>query len=423
MTDTTEQSTGLNAIADAKYKTIPLSNALGWLKERLDQVVAGGIYLIAGQPGIGKSTLGIQIALDLGRQGHKTLFILTEQSKEDLAKRARLMCSDWPRKDAERALENIKPEEDLFDIEDINNFFVHHVLSSKAKYNGTKLIILDSVQGQGLSAGASKKYRQLYEFCRRCKTEGITVLLVAHVTKRGDISGPKDLEHNVDCVLVMRKAMSYRPLFVPKNRFGPAVFKPVPLEMNKKTTALQISPHSESLSSVAKTFLGGGIGLAEAQASVALPSYGSRGKITAPGLPKKEIEQLTTCISQIPDMEIEELDYTIHCRLPGEKRYRALLGLPVSMALISSYIQQEIPSYHIYIGEIDLQRKVREVPESIMIDLWEAIQSGTIPKPVRVFCPRSSANLIKDSVDGATIIGCDLLDDAVFQTWPQLKGK
>jgi hypothetical protein len=93
--------------------------------------------------------------------------------------------------------------------------------------------------------------------------------------------------------------------------------------MDKITTALKLSPHSELVSSVAKTYLGANIGIAEAQAAVSLPSYGTRGKITAPGLPRREIEQLTTCISQIPDMGIEDLDYTIHCRLPGEKRYRA----------------------------------------------------------------------------------------------------
>jgi predicted ATP-dependent serine protease len=152
----------------------------------------------------------------------------------------------------------------------------------------------------------------------------------------------------------MRKAMIYRPLFVPKNRFGPALLKAVPLEMDRKTTALKLSPHSESVSSVARTYLGQGIGIAEAQAAVSLPAYGNRGRITAPGLPRKEIEQLTTCMSQIPEMELEDLDYAIQCRLPGERRYRGILGLPLCMALIASYIQKDIPAYHVYLGEIDL---------------------------------------------------------------------
>jgi DNA repair protein RadA/Sms len=229
------------------------------------------------------------------------------------------------------------------------------------------------------------------------------------------------MEHNVDCVLVMRKAMIYRPLFVPKNRFGPAVLKPVPLEIDKRTTALKLSPHSDTVSSVARTYLGRAAGIAEAQAAVALPAYGTRGRITAPGLPKKEIEQLTTCISQLPDMEIEDLDYTIQCRLPGERRYRGLLGLPLCMALIASYIQKDIPSYHVYIGEIDLLRQVREVPDEIIVDLWEDIQAGTITKPIRIFCPKRSAEIMREETEGATVIACERLDDAVFRTWPELK--
>lgn len=415
----TQDSTGLLAVQGIEYKELPLSDKMAWLKHRIGKFVAGGIYLIAGQPGIGKSTLGIQLALDLGLSGERTLYILTEQSKEDLANRARQMVSDWPTKERDKALSLIEPEEGIYDMEILQSFLAHQVLNSTGKYHGVKFIVIDSVQGHGLAATATKKYKQVYEFCRQCKSAGITVLLVAHVTKKGDIAGPKDMEHNVDCVIVMRKAMIYRPLFIPKNRFGPAVLKSVPLEMDKITTALKVSPHIKSESSVAKTFLGANTGIAEAQAAVSLPSYGNRGKITAPGLPRKEIEQLTTCISQIPDMEIEDLDYTIHCRLPGKKRYRALLGLPLCMALIASYIQRDIPSYHIYIGEIDLLRKVRQVPDQIILDLLDGINSGNIPIPLRIFCPPESAEIIKGSIDGVTVISCEKLDDAVFKTWPE----
>ena len=415
-----QNSSGLLAVQGIEYKELPLSDKMAWFKHRIGKFVTGGIYLIAGQPGIGKSTLGIQLALDLGKSEYKTLYILTEQSKEDLGNRARLMCSDWPIKQSNQSLRLIEPEEGIYDMEILQSFLAHQVLNSAGKYHDVKFIVIDSVQGHGLSAGATKKYKQIYEICRQCKSAGITVLLVAHVTKKGDIAGPKDMEHNVDCVIVMRKAMIYRPLFIPKNRFGPAILKPVPLEMDKITTALKVSPHSESVSSVAKTYLGANTGIAETQAAVSLPSYGNRGKITAPGLPRKEIEQLTTCISQIPDMEIEDLDYTIHCRLPGEKRYRAILGLPLCMALIASYIQRDIPSYHIYIGEIDLLRKVRQVPDQIILDLLDGINSQNISTPLRIFCPPESAEIIKDTVDGVTVISCERLDDAVFKTWPEL---
>lgn len=418
------EPTGLLAITETEHAEIELSESLTWLRQRIAKFVVGGIYLLAGQPGIGKSRLSTQLALDLGRRGMKTLYVLTEQSQDDLSKIAHQMTSDWPRKEADNAMRNVYPEDAVYDIETLPTFLAQQVLIPSGKYHGVKLIVVDSVQGHGLSATASRKYRQVYEFCRQCKTAGITVVLVAHVTKKGDIAGPKDMEHIVDCILVMRRAMIYRPMFVPKNRFGPAIFKPIPLEMDKTTTALKLSPHSESVSSVARSYLGRRFGIAEAQASVSLPAYGNRGKITAPGLPRKEIEQLTTCINQLPEMQIEDLDYTIQCRLPGDKRYRSSLGLPLCMALIASYIQKDIPPYHIYLGEIDLLRKVREVPDELVINLWEDLKdpaSAYISRPVRIFCPRSSAELLQEEVEDVTVVACDRLDDAVFHTWPDLR--
>ena len=417
-----ENQKGLISIKDTDHDELSLSDGLGWLRHRISKLVIGGIYLLAGQPGIGKSRLATQIALDLGRQDIKTLYILTEQSKEDLAKVARIMTANWPRDQAEKALSNILPEETIYDIEILPSFLAHQVMSPSGKYKGIKFIVIDSIQGHGLSASATRKYKQVYEFCRQCKSAGITVFLVAHVTKKGDVAGPKDMEHNVDCILVMRRAMIYRPLFVPKNRFGPAIFKPIPLEMDKVTTMLKLSPHSESVSSVARSYLGRSIGIAEAQASVSLPAYGTRGKITAPGLPRKEIEQLTTCISQLPNMQIEDLDYTIQCRLPGGKVYRSVLGLPLCMALIASYIQKDIPNHYIHLGEIDLLRKVREIPEQIIMDLWEELNNNgpNLKKPVRIFCPKESATVLQEEIEGATIVACERLDDAVYMTWPEI---
>ena len=123
-------------------------------------------------------------------------------------------------------------------------------------------------------------------------------------------------------------------------------------------------------------------------------------------------------------MQIEDLDYTIQCRLPGDKRYRTLMGLPLSIALIASYIQKDIPAYHIYLGEIDLLRKVREVPDQILLDLWEELsgpETSLIQRPVRIFCPKESAHLLQEEIEGATVVACEKLDDAVFMTWPELK--
>jgi hypothetical protein len=64
------------------------------------------------------------------------------------------------------------------------------------------------------------------------------------------------------------------------------------------------------------------------------------------------------------------------------------------------------------------------VPDEIVIDLWEQLKDPanvSIPRPVRIFCPKESARLLQEEVEGATVVACDRLDDAVFMTWPELK--
>jgi hypothetical protein len=94
------------------------------------------------------------------------------------------------------------------------------------------------------------------------------------------------------------------------------------------------------------------------------------------------------------------------------------------MALIASYLQKDIPGHHIYLGEIDLLRKVREVPDQILQDFAEDFQAGVIQRPLRVHCPPSNAALLRDLIpDGLTAVACERLDDAVFLTWPELVQK
>ena len=414
---------GLLGVSTNQYDELPLSDSLWWFKEGITKFVKGGIYLVAGQPGIGKSTLAIQVALELGRGGRHTVYILTEQSKEDLARRARLMTADL-QGDHDTALGGVHAEDGIYDVETLPRFLMHEVLNPGGKYFGTDMIVVDSVQGQGVSATSTRTYRQIYEFCRQCKAAGVTVMLVCHVTKRGDIAGPKDLEHNVDCVIVMKKAMAYRPLFVPKNRFGPAVIRPIALQMDRDSTCLKKAAHSQSLSTVARSFWGKDMPIPEIQAAVSLPSYGSRGRITAPGLPRKEIEQLTNCISQLPDMEIEDLEYMIHCRLPGGMVYQPNLGLALAMCLIGSYIQRPVPRDALYLGEIDLLRQVRGIGQDTIVELMDAIKEGKVRRPVRLFLPKSSSAIAKQSASGTpgvTIVFCPRLDDAVYETWPEMK--
>ena len=115
---------GLLGVGSTEAEELPLTNGLEWLRLRIGRFIKGGIYLLAGQPGIGKSTLAIQLALDLGRQDCKTLYVLTEQSREELAQRARLIMTGWPSKDINTALSQVEPEEGVYDIETLPSFLI-----------------------------------------------------------------------------------------------------------------------------------------------------------------------------------------------------------------------------------------------------------------------------------------------------------
>jgi DNA repair protein RadA/Sms len=299
------------------------------------------------------------------------------------------------------------------------NFFASQVLNPHGPYHGVSLIVLDSIQGPGLSANNFNAYQALIQFLSLTRAAQIMTLAICHVTKRGEIAGPKALEHAVDCSILIRKAYTRRMLSVLKNRFGPETSRPLQLEIDPITLKMRMSPHTETLTAVARGYLPGS-GLTEVQGAVALPKPGVNAKVTAPGLPRKEIEQYVSGLCQVPGFELADFDLSIQCRVPGERRYRSILGLPLCLALAASYIQKPIPPTHLHLGEIDLCRNVREVPPALLNDLANAINSGEIATPLRILCPPSAVSQLPTG-DGIEIVPCRRLDDAIFATWPQLR--
>jgi DNA repair protein RadA/Sms len=275
---------------------LALSEELEFLREALNRFVCGGIYLFGGAPGSGKSLLACQIGLEIGSQGVRSLFIMTEQGPSNLKETATRITGDWDRSTAARAMANIQFEDTVYDVATLPELLVRWVLTPSGRYYGVKLVVLDSIQGHGLPAAATKTYGQVLEAARMLAEAGITVILISHITKRGEVAGPKTLEHGVDAAVILRRAMQYSMLSVRKNRFGPPMLRMMPLRIDPVTTRLVVSPHTEALPGAARTFAGAGTGLLQIQASVAVPADGRHGRLTAPGLPRKEIEQLVDCI-------------------------------------------------------------------------------------------------------------------------------
>lgn len=219
--------------------------------------------------------------------------------------------------------------------------------------------MVDSVQGRGLASMATQKYRALYELAENAKAQGLVSILIRHVTKKGQIAGPKDLEHNMDCVMYIRRAFRLRPFFVPKNRFGPAVLDPLVLIMDDRGR-LKESPHVAAKSSALLSYGGIGEEPAEGQASVTLPRHGARPELNARFLPSKKIKQLLSILDTIKEVDLTGLSHEINCYIPRQQRYREELDLPSAVAFLSFYLQRTVPDRALFVGELDLTRRIRK---------------------------------------------------------------
>jgi DNA repair protein RadA/Sms len=349
--------------------------SLPWLEKAVAPgFIRGGVYLLAGEPGIGKTTLSIQLLGDLATQGMKVLYLTTEQGLGDLKRAVTRIHGDKAGGLPKPIRENFFLDDSVDDIDSLPRFLARRVLTEGEEYHGIQAVAVDSVQGRGLPSTAGKKYRELYQFGENAKAQGLLTLLVGHVTKKGQIAGPRDLEHNVDCVLYIRRAFRLRPFFVPKNRFGPAVLDPLVLMMDEKGRLTE-SPHTTTKSSAVLGYAGIGDELAEGQASVTLPRYGSRPELNAPFLPGKKIKQLLSILSTVKEVDLTDLSYEINCYVPRQQRYREELDLPITVALLSSYLQRAIPPNALFVGELDLTRRIR-APEDRYLAALASLLAG-----------------------------------------------
>ncbi len=189
---------------------VPLLDRIPTGVNELDRVLGGGfapgsVSLLAGEPGIGKSTLLLQACLALARRGRAVLYVSGEESLEQVASRA-LRLDDQP------------PPLDLLASGDPEEFM--------DLLPGRSLVVVDSVQAMGDGESLPGTLSQVRGVAARCidgaKRSGVPLVLVGHVTKEGQIAGPKLLEHMVDVVLSVEGARhtAYRILRSSKNRFG-----------------------------------------------------------------------------------------------------------------------------------------------------------------------------------------------------------
>lgn len=431
-------------------------SGIPWFAEAANHsgLAKGGIYLLSGPPGGGKTTLALQMATDLASCGHKVLYLALEQSPSDLKHKIEHQIFIHRRgsdlttveshslKDglnkAERLIrgqgveqrveENFMIDASVSGMDALPDFLARQVLGATGPYEDVALIVVDSLQGLGTAPTSSKPYQRLFEFNRWAKEHGITVILVGHITKGGAIAGPRSLEHNVDCVLYLRKAMRLRPLFVPKNRFGAERHEPLTLIMTSNG-CLEKSKHVKAKASQAFGFLPGVPGdLIEVQALVKLPKYGDRAGIKAPYLPRQKLSQIVGIVSGMHDIDISDLTFEINCALPGGRPYHVTLDLPLAMSMLSSYFQREIPMGTLFVGELDLFQKIRPVSSAFCTALADTLIPGD-QSPLahcvrRLFIAEENKQevadgLVKKGVE-LKVEGVDTLERMIEIMWPDV---
>jgi DNA repair protein RadA/Sms len=363
-------------------------------------LVPGGVILLGGDPGIGKSTLLLQAAAALGAV-HRALYVTGEESTEQIALRAHRL-----------GLVNA-PIELLAEVQ---------VESIVAAVNATspEVVVVDSIQTiytEALTSapGSVAQVRECAaQLTRLAKQRGIVVIFVGHVTKEGAIAGPRVLEHIVDTVLYFEgdAHSSFRLVRAMKNRFGAAnelgVFAMTERGLRgvSNPSALFLSQHAEGVagSAIVATLEGSRPLLVEVQALVD-PIQGGMARRLAVGLDAQRLALLLAVLHRHGDVDTSGYDVFVNA-VGGVRILEPAADLAVMLAVCSSLRNKPLPGKALIFGEVGLAGEVRPVQRG-QERIREAAKLGfdTFLIP--------NANKPKQAIENAKIIGVDRIDQAI----------
>lgn len=377
----------------------------------LSRVLGGGIVpgsgvLVGGDPGIGKSTLLLQMAAEIANNVGPVLYISAEESAHQIRQRAERL-----RIDAEK----------LFVLSEI---VVEHIMDH-IDIMKPSLVIVDSIQAiyaeSGTSAaGTVSQVRDCAAMLlRNAKRLNIPLFLVGHVTKDGNIAGPRVLEHMVDAVLQLEgeRFHSYRLLRSVKNRFGSTNEVGI-FEMGERGM-IEVSNPSElflaerlpnaSGSAIAVSMEGTRPLLVEVQALSSHTSF-SQPRRTSNGIDQNRLLLLAAVLSKRVGMKLAEQDIFVNI-VGGMRVNEPATDLSIAAAIASSYKNRPVAADLALIGEVGLSGELRSVGH-LTRRLHEASKLGF----KRVLAPRT-ATTKKNSGDplpkGVEVIGARTLQDAL----------
>jgi DNA repair protein RadA/Sms len=330
----------------------------------LDRVLGGGLVpssaiLVGGDPGIGKSTLLLQAAAQFANAGLKTIYVSGEEANAQVRMRAkRLSLADAPVKlAAETNLRNIL---------------------TTLEVEKPQLVIIDSIQTMwsdtvdSAPGSVSQVRSAAHELTTFAKRNGISVVLVGHVTKDGQIAGPRVVEHMVDTVLYFEgeRGHQFRILRAVKNRFGPSdeigVFEMTGRGLSQVTnpSALFLSERGEP--SPGSVVFAGVEGtrpvLVELQALVA-PSPHSQPRRTVVGWDGGRLAMILAVLESRCGIPFTGLDVYLNVA-GGMKISEPAADLAVAAALVSAREDSALPDGAVVFGEISLSGALRPAPQT-----------------------------------------------------------
>jgi DNA repair protein RadA/Sms len=363
-------------------------------------LVEGGVVLIGGDPGIGKSTLLLQAAAKLS-EVVPVLYVTGEESAQQVALRAK-------RLDVNAAKVMLLPEIELEKIQAA-------IVSMKPK-----VAVIDSIQTLYSSAltsapGSVAQVRECAaQLTRLAKQSGTTVIFIGHVTKEGALAGPRVLEHMVDTVLYFEgdTHTSFRLVRAFKNRFGAVnemgVFAMTEKGLREVTnpSALFLSRHSEGVSGscVMVTQEGTRPLLVELQALVD-DSHGGTPKRLTVGLEQNRLAMLLAVLHRHAGIACFDQDVFVNA-VGGVRIAEPGADLAVTLAIASSLRNKPLPDRHVVFGEVGLAGEVRPVQRG-QERLKEAAKLGF----THAIIP--AANKPRQPIAGLEIITVERLVEAV----------
>ncbi len=321
-------------------------------------IVRGQVILLAGEPGIGKSTLLLQLANKISSGKSKVIYASGEESAYQIAVRAQRLGVKNP---------------NISIVESTNIDSIIEAFSENQKE--LALAIVDSVQTvtttdlSGLAGSVGQVRESAFRLVSFAKRSGVPVCIIGHVTKEGTVAGPAVLAHIVDTVLWFEgeKTMQLRLIRAVKNRFGPTdevgIFEMTEKGLTSLTNADRIflseGTKNVSGSAISSTLQGTRPVLVEIQ-SLTTPTKSAFSKRIAQGIDTKRLELIIAILIKRCNIPLYDQDIFVNVT-GGIKIEENACDLAVALSIASSYYNKPLPQKSIAIGELGLLGEIREV--------------------------------------------------------------